>query len=42
MKTKEAKKEKRISLVRYSLYSIGLSALILLGQFYMMIKNILP
>lgn len=39
MKKAEAKK---ISLVQYSIYSIGLYGSILLGQFYMIIKNILP
>ena len=39
MKTKG---EKKISLVRYSIYSIGLDAAILLGQIYLIIKNILP
>lgn len=39
MKTMEAKK---ISLVQYSIYSIGLYVTILLGQFYLIIKNILP
>lgn len=33
---------KKISLVRYSAYSIGLYVTILLGQFYIIIKNILP
>lgn len=39
MKTTEVKK---ISLVRYSAYSIGLHVTILLGQFYIIIKNVLP
>lgn len=39
MKTHETQK---ISLVRYSIYSIGLYLTILLGQFYIIIKNILP
>lgn len=33
---------KKVSLVRYSVYSIGLYVTILLGQFYIIIKNILP
>lgn len=33
---------KKISLVRYSIYSIGLYVCILLGEFYIIIKNILP
>ena len=39
MKTTETKK---VSLVKDSAYSIGLYATILLGQFYIIIKNILP
>ena len=39
MKKTEAKK---VSWVRDSAYSIGLYATILLGQFYIIIKNILP
>lgn len=35
-------KEKKISLVTYSAYSIVLYVAILLGQFYIIIKNILP
>lgn len=34
--------EKKISLVKDSAYSIGLYATILLGQFYQIIKNVLP
>lgn len=33
---------KKISLVKDSMYSIGLYATILLGQFYIIIKNIMP
>lgn len=39
MKTAEVKK---VSLVQYSKYSIGLYANILLGEIYIIIKNILP
>lgn len=39
MKTIETKK---ISLVKYAIYSIGLDVTILLGQLYIIIKNILP
>lgn len=39
MKTTETKK---VSLVKYSLYSIGLDVAILCGQIYIIIKNILP
>lgn len=35
-------KSKKISLVKYSAYSIGLYATILLMQFYTIIKNLLP
>lgn len=34
--------EKKISLVRYAMYSIGLDVVILLGQLYIIIKNSLP
>lgn len=39
MKTIETKK---VSLVKYAIYSIGLDMAILLGQLYIIIKNILP
>lgn len=39
MKTEGTKK---VSLARYSVYSIGLYVTILLGQFYIIIKNVLP
>lgn len=39
MKTTETKK---ISLAKYSMYSIGLYATILLGQFYIILTKILP
>ena len=34
--------EKKVSLVRYTIYSIGLDVTILLGQLYIIIKNMIP
>lgn len=42
MKFMKKTQAKKISLVKYSAYSIGLYVSILLGQLYIIIKNILP